>query len=216
MQRPGKRDGPVMVTVKDLAWAAGFLEGEGAFLANTGTGFGVGVMASQVQKEPLDRIANLFGGNVYFRPRTLPSQNIHTWGVYGFRAIAVAMTMYSMMSPRRKEQIQRMIRIWHERPEHRSLAKKACPRGHPYDAENTIRYQPRHRRCRACIAIWNKARRIHPDRLARKLTQEDVVNIRDAAARGVTQKTLAAIFTVCSSSINHIVKRRRWRRSLSV
>ena len=49
-------------SLNDLYWSAGFLEGEGAFMKN-GTG-GIVVTASQVQKEPLDRLYKLFGGGM--------------------------------------------------------------------------------------------------------------------------------------------------------
>lgn len=47
------------VSTLQLAWAAGFIEGEGSF-SNT-------VTAAQVQKEPIERLHALFGGRIYQR-----------------------------------------------------------------------------------------------------------------------------------------------------
>lgn len=86
-------------TTRDLAWAAGFLEGEGTF------GFyshSQSIRAPQVQREPLERLQRFFGGTVTARKN--PYLNV--WTVCGPRARGVMLTLYVMMSPRRREQIK--------------------------------------------------------------------------------------------------------------
>lgn len=52
------------VDVRDLHWAAGFLEGEGCFHFSKARHLHVSV--AQVNKEPLDRLRNIFrGGSLY-------------------------------------------------------------------------------------------------------------------------------------------------------
>lgn len=51
----------------DLAWAAGFLEGEGSFCIRSNGRWFLG--AGQVDREPLERLQALFGGNIYKRER---------------------------------------------------------------------------------------------------------------------------------------------------
>lgn len=108
--------------IKDLYWAVGFLEGEGNFnyqaksymmksgkLCNKGAKYPkFAVKASQVQREPLERLQKLFNGSIYGPiNKKHPNQNPqYAWQVTGPRARGVMMTVYSLMSPKRKGQIK--------------------------------------------------------------------------------------------------------------
>lgn len=96
-------------SLRELEWAAGFLEGEGSFNFDKQC-LGRGrVGANQVNKEPLEKLLTLFGGHIYTR---MPSKNgigkqqIHTWVVTGPRARGVMMTMYTLLSKRRQQQVK--------------------------------------------------------------------------------------------------------------
>lgn len=101
-------------TFADLGWAAGFLEGEGSFMLQ---GNSQRVCASQVQREPLDRLQQLLGGAITkkiqrsAKPNHQPQQS---WYVSGPRARGIMMTIYSFMSPKRQEQIKRALgeKLW--------------------------------------------------------------------------------------------------------
>lgn len=95
-------------TVRDLAWAAGFLEGEGHFRKTENT---QQVQATQVQREPLTRLQRIFGGKIVRQHKKLrPNQNqCWEWKVCGARARGVMLTMLVFMSPRRKRQIVRSL-----------------------------------------------------------------------------------------------------------
>jgi len=97
----------IRIRLRDLAWAAGFLEGEGSFSGRSR------VSASQVQREPLDRLASLFGGTVRERKdrtsRPWHQQQLHQWDVSGARARGVMLTLYPMMSQRRQQQIHQVF-----------------------------------------------------------------------------------------------------------
>ena len=94
-----------MVTSQEIAWAAGFLEGEGTFGGNAQ------ISACQVQREPLERLQRYLGGAVtgpYVwnsdRVRGYKTKPIYHWNVCGAAALGVVMTVYGFLSPRRKEQ----------------------------------------------------------------------------------------------------------------
>ena len=93
-------------TLRELAWAAGFLEGEGSFfLVGNSTG-SMATTAVQVEREPIDRLLALFGGSV--RPvAAREHRSAHwRWSATGARARGVAMTIYPMMSAKRRAQIR--------------------------------------------------------------------------------------------------------------
>lgn len=100
----GVRKGTPMATVspslRQLFWAAGFLEGEGSFIRHQLT---ERVSSGQMQKEPLERLSSYFGGTIY-------QENVgarqYQWQVSGALARGVMMTLFSIMSPRRKNQIR--------------------------------------------------------------------------------------------------------------
>lgn len=70
-----------MVSVKDIAWAAGFLEGEGWF-GYTKTGYAI-VEAKQVEQKPLVKLYHLFEGALYHADR-------HTKKTKSFRYLGLA------------------------------------------------------------------------------------------------------------------------------
>ncbi len=98
-------------THADLHWIAGFMEGEGSFMrkkhdANGKLYYATSVSAAQVQHEPLERLQRWLGGHVRLRPSKIPGRSdCYHWGVSGSRARGVAMTLFSLMSPKRKKQI---------------------------------------------------------------------------------------------------------------
>lgn len=94
-------------TTTDLAWAAGFLEGEGSFGAKRVDARTEGVSASQVQREPLERLAALFGGTITAQPPGGPTrQPWFRWAITGTRARGVMMTLFTFMSPKRRCQMK--------------------------------------------------------------------------------------------------------------
>jgi len=90
------------MALRDLFWAAGFLEGEGTF-GQHGT-----VAAEQLHREPLDRLTGLFGGRVVFRARG-NRKSIWHWRVSGVRGRGVMLTLLPLLSRRRRSQIARVL-----------------------------------------------------------------------------------------------------------
>lgn len=101
----------VSPTLRDLAWAAGFLEGEGTFLKAGRTHT---VAVHQVNIEPLERLQQLFGGSISLLRKKLknPKHNdIYYWQTFGARARGVMMTLYSLLSQKRKAQIRKALGV---------------------------------------------------------------------------------------------------------
>jgi len=93
-------------TTGDLQRMAGFLEGEGCFswtAKNYGPRGCMRVHAVQKELEPLYELQLFFGGSVGL------NRGIFTWSVCGARARGVAMTLYPLLSTRRREKIKELL-----------------------------------------------------------------------------------------------------------
>lgn len=156
----------VSLVTKDLTWIAGFLEGEGSFLVGT-RGSGV-VCATQVQRQPLERLVELVGGTIWLKRRSDGNRkDQHLWSMGGIRAIGLMMTLFGLMSPGRKNQIRRSLERWKS---HQTSCRNRthCPSGHEYSNENTYRNNKIRlanglmgsgRNCKICIHHHAKTRR---------------------------------------------------------
>lgn len=85
---------------EDLAWAAGFIDGEGSFAfcprANRPGGGYVHLSAGQVDRAVLDKLHSILGvGKVYgpYQPRKQNHSPYHYWRVYNTDAVAAALLM---------------------------------------------------------------------------------------------------------------------------
>ena len=149
-----------MITTRDLAWTAGFLDGEGSFL----WAGSLRVVATQVDRWALDRLAMLYGGSVCWCPRPSSGHGIHQWSLSGRRAGGLMLTLYTMMSLKRRLQIRTAIDRWRARPGQGRVnrAKTLCPQGHPYDMKV---YRPgrvrAERRCRRCENVRRQKNRMN-------------------------------------------------------
>ena len=117
-----------IMLIKELYWIAGFLEGEGCFYYSNSSV----ISANQVQQEPLLRLQKLLGGSLYrAKARPKPCQRIYVWTITGQRAVAIMMTVFSLMSPKRKKAITKAISRWKKAALHNKY-KTHCPKGHLY------------------------------------------------------------------------------------
>lgn len=105
-----------MISLNDLEWAAGFLEGEGYFsapISPNGKKAALQIQACQVQKWPLEKLTRLFGGKIIFDNRThCKNRSIWRWYIAGPRAAGVMMTVFSLMSPKRQGVIRGALLMW--------------------------------------------------------------------------------------------------------
>lgn len=97
-------------SIRDIAWASGFLEGEGAFYCEK-SGC-ERIQARQVEEEPLRVVQSIFGGSMQLRKNNRRGfgvdtvQPINEWRTSGSRARGIMMTVYPFMGSRRKAQIR--------------------------------------------------------------------------------------------------------------
>ena len=105
---------------EDLAWAAGFLEGEGTFYCNIQKpkkeGYkpqaAISLRAVQVEREPLERLARIFPFGRMYGPYKGKGnkQPHHQWGVHSFEAgQAIIALIWPWLSTKRKEQAKTAI-----------------------------------------------------------------------------------------------------------
>jgi hypothetical protein len=111
-------------TTKDIAWLAGFLEGEGCFTVNTGRTPGGGITpcpqisfsgtdldvmqrASMMLRGFQGRLTEVHGKHV--KPHF--KQAYHT-AISGNVAAAWMMTLYSLMGARRRARIKEVLAFW--------------------------------------------------------------------------------------------------------
>lgn len=90
----------------DLAWAAGFLEGEGNFGTNRRElSASQVVRATQKNREPLYRLQTLFGGTV----AAVRSDGFGEWRTYGARARGIMLTLFPFLSAWKRTDIKRAL-----------------------------------------------------------------------------------------------------------
>lgn len=133
---------------RDLEWSAGFLEGEGSFIESNSA---CRVTAPQMQRAPLERLHGLFGGSLTQRRDT----HLHVWQLSGVAAAGLMMTLYGLMSPRRRGQIFTALSRWRRAGVHHRF-RYTCRLGHPL-VRLANQQGPKYRHCPICEAR-NKAR----------------------------------------------------------
>ena len=146
-----------MIQTEALWWIAGFLEGEGSFIIRPNRPTAI-VGTGQVQREPLERLRQYLGGwiNPNRHKSTARAKPYWNWTLSGAQAAGLCMTIYRLMSPRRQEQIRKVMAQWRQGRTH-NLYKTKCIRGHAFDAENTyIIPSSGGRACRICSKRRNK------------------------------------------------------------
>lgn len=97
---------------KDIGWAAGIFEGEG-WCGDGPRKSGTSVVIGQKRRWILDRLTNLFGGNVYsYWGRANgkgPWRKYWRWSAYGDRARKFLKLIYSELSPHRQKQVRKAL-----------------------------------------------------------------------------------------------------------
>jgi transposase-like protein len=99
------------IRMVDIGWAAGFLEGEGSF--SLLGGIDPRVTAVQVELGPLEKLVALFGGKIYpKKPAGFGKKPVNYWNIGGSHAASLMMTLYPLMSTKRKREIHKAISHW--------------------------------------------------------------------------------------------------------
>jgi hypothetical protein len=142
--------GGEMISLNELEWVAGFLEAEGSFY--WGKSGIPQVTASQVEEGPIRKLKDLFGGSLKLTIRKdEPNRNpIYRWFLTGKRAVALSMTLYSLLSSKRQWQIRGTLAPWRMTATARRY-RTHCSKGHPYAGENLYVDRRGKRFCRTCL-----------------------------------------------------------------
>lgn len=154
--------------VKDLYWAAGFIDGGGHSDFSSGS---PKIAATQKSRELLDRLVLLFGGNVRYCPEKIYESGktrkaVHVWELMSNYAIGVMMTLYPLMSQKRQNEYKEIIHIWKSwrNSANNSKFRTHCFNGHVLTADNIYIPNSGQKLCIQCrIAArkrWSVNRRI--------------------------------------------------------
>ena len=157
--------------INKLYWAAGFLEGEGYFTCGGESRASPVITAAQVTTpETLNWLRDIFGGSVVgpYKSKKDHHSDAFRWQIFGANAVAVMMTLYSLVSEKRKREITDVINVWRTRPGNGAVwrARGYCKNGHPYAGANYIVDSNSGKgRCRQC-GIESRKRYYdkHPDK----------------------------------------------------
>lgn len=108
------------MTDTDIAWAAGFFEGEGhvkAVVRGRSKSY-ISIDVSQVYREPLDKLQELFGGKVYgpYGPYATNKQAYFLYTAYNTKAVN-ALTLMMPYLFRKGVQAQEVLQKWKEHNE---------------------------------------------------------------------------------------------------
>lgn len=134
----------------DLGWVAGFIEGEGSFQWARVT---PSVTVSQVQREPLEKLLKLCGGNIYHISRKTDAakwSDYDRWYIYGDGAYELIRLIYPLLSPRRKEQAKVIYTKRYRQINKPKIQKTHCDHGHVLTADNILKSSRGDRACRIC------------------------------------------------------------------
>ena len=115
-----------MWTREDLAWVAGFFEGEGTVYFRYPNGRvtpAMGIAIPQVQREPLDRVALITGLGKTYGPykRAENRLPIHQYVIQNWEEVqAFCGLIWNWLSPKRKQEVQKVLierkRAWLNKP----------------------------------------------------------------------------------------------------
>lgn len=108
------------ITVREIAWLAGLLEGEGSF-GFSGSKGSIRLNLAMSDKDVVQRAADLMKAKVMERqPKVLrkdgsPKKKMYTVSLYSNKAAAWMMTIYVFMGERRKARIEASLADWKSR-----------------------------------------------------------------------------------------------------
>lgn len=149
----------------ELAWAAGFFDGEGCTgldLDKRSRRSYVRVTVTQVICGPLERFKAAVSGLGRVEgpyPRPCPThQPLYRFRACGHEARQILGLLWPYLCEPKREQATKVLRAEQNRGRARNGSKTHCPKGHAYDAANTYVGQGG-RHCRTCGAEYAMRKR---------------------------------------------------------
>jgi hypothetical protein len=150
------------VDTHELAWAAGFFDGEGSIVLPRGA-TSIALQIGQADRRPLERFHAAVGDLGRIEGPTPPNPPgrlvMHRWRVGKWRdAQAVIALLWPFLAQPKRERIGTVMRDFNARIGPRLRLTARCPHGHPYDGHNTMRGRDGVKKCRECNRIRCAAR----------------------------------------------------------
>lgn len=148
-----------MVSMTDIGWLAGFIEGEGTIDASRRHA----LVFATTDADVAERAVRLLGGNLNGPyARALPKHKpVWRGTVHGAKAAGWCMTLYPLLGQRRRAKIREWLALWKAAPGAGRKEQERCGRGH--DLSTTRRYRTKaghlRRTCLHCQRLWRIARR---------------------------------------------------------
>ena len=144
-----------LYTSEDVAWIAGILEGEGAFLI----GNSIYIQLSMTDRDVVAKAHSLMGAPTTLRPErnSHGHKPIYRFNVCGNNAAFWMVAIYKHMGGRRRDRIMECLRFWRDQPGHR---RTHCMRGHELTDGNLYwrsNGKGRIRICKSCHIARQKA-----------------------------------------------------------
>src|SRR5262245_51776004 len=168
-QPPSRPTAPTLdhcITVREIAWLAGLLEGEGSFGLRTTRGNGHDFYYPQVTLEMTDldvvtKVQTLLDApSVTSRqPRKTNHNPTYVCALYGTRAVALMMTILPFMGARRSHRIQQCLADWKHRYKLSPITPTHCPHGHLFTTHTPGYDKQGWRYCKTCASIRARAKR---------------------------------------------------------
>ncbi len=130
----------MMATEADIAWAAGFLEGEGCFFC--GKDNALRVVVTQKQKWPLEKMEEIFGGQILSIKK---ANGREYWQSQWFNsnAVPICQAVLPYLSPRRFGQVKYATGRYYDNMIKQLTRKvsrlQSCPKGHADTGHYTLR-----------------------------------------------------------------------------
>lgn len=137
-------------TALDIAWAAGLFEGEGniSYAAKTA----VQLIVGMTDRDVVERFHRVIGcGVIRLEVRGNGHLTLYRWEVYDRNDVAAVLNLLLPWFGERRTAASRNALTRLNGNRGRNSERTHCPRGHPYDEENTYR-NPRNgdRQCIKC------------------------------------------------------------------
>lgn len=109
-----------MLQMNDLYWLAGLLEGEGCFtITKMAPGGSIVISVGSADLDVIERIKKIMGGpNIIQRRKANPkaTKPHYQFQVCSRTAVAWMMTLYTLLSVRRRARIMELLKWWKTRP----------------------------------------------------------------------------------------------------
>ena len=150
---------------EELAWAAGFYDGEG----HTRSGRTIGVVISQSNSpELLERFNGAVGGVgcVYgpfeYRDRRPTQKPFYTFGATSFESAQHCVCcLWPWLGSAKRAQALDALRQWLNKPRRWNRARRGenrlvCIRGHRVEGDNAYTTKAGHTACRECRRVWGR------------------------------------------------------------